>query len=467
MNFVCPLDDRYRKDLESTGIFDCLNEKEYTKNRYLIELYYLESLLKFISHPDYDEFENFFTSFDKNFTDYDFEQIKLIESTTNHDVKSIEIYLRNKIPKKFMGYIHFGLTSQDVNSLGFMIGFVKLITVTKNVLDNLEKEIEKLIIKTNDIIMCSKTHIQFAVPTYLDKEIYFKYIQIHKYIEKLDMYLINLTCKMGGAIGNLNSHVFCFPNLDWIDFFDKFVDKFVNIYFDSGNNTFENIKKNKVNIKRSQVTTQIDDYSSVCDILECVRDILLSIDSYNSYCYSLINDEYFTQLFNENHVGSSTMPQKINPIDFENSKGNNSISISMINGIIEHLKTKITYQRDISDSTIMRSIPTAFAYAVLTIIKITKGTSLLNPNLDKINYDLDNNPQIIMEGVQSYLKLCGIDNSYEKAKKLSRGKKITINDIHEFIDSFEISHEDKTKLKKISPHNYVGIKPKIILFHNK
>jgi adenylosuccinate lyase len=463
MEVICPLDDRYRNELLKIGLLDCFNEKEYIKNRYLIELYYLNALLKFISHEDYNEFEIFFTQFDKKFTDHDFEKIKLIERTTNHDVKSIEIYLREKIPEKFQGYIHFGLTSQDVNSLGFMIGFIKLIQILKKTLFELENEIEKLIMRSNNIVMCAKTHVQFAVPTFLDKEIYFKYFQIHKYYERLNNYSLNLTCKMGGAIGNLNAHNLCFPNLDWNGFFDNFIDEFTDIFFLNNNSLFE---KNKINIKRSYITTQIDDYTSICDILQCMKDILLSIDCYNSYCYSLINDEYFVQSFNDNHVGSSTMPQKINPIDFENAKGNNSLSVSLIDGIIAHLRTKITYQRDISDSTIIRNIPTVFGYTILTINKITKGTILLNPNIIKIKNDLDNNPQIIMEGIQSYLKLCGINDSYEKAKKLSRGKKININDIYEFIDLFEISNDDKIKLKSISPSNYTGIKPKITLFHN-
>lgn len=459
---LCPLDDRYARELLNSGIFDCMNDKEYTKNRYLIEVYYINSLLKFISHENYNEFEIFFSHFNKDFTDDDFEQIKSIENEINHDVKAIEIYLRKKIPEKFHNFIHFGLTSQDVNSLGFMIGFVKLINVLKSVLLELEKEIENLIIRTNNIPMCAKTHSQFAVPTFLDKEIYFKYLQIHNYKSKLNNLLSNLSCKMGGAIGNLNVHNFCFPNLDWIDFFDIFVNNIVDIFFDNNNKSEEN----KINIRRSYITTQIDDYSGICEVLQCAKDILMCIDSYNLYCYSLINDNYFKLSYDIKHVGSSTMPQKINPIDFENAKGAASIAYGLLTNIKEHLLTKITYQRDISDSIITRNISMTFGYCILFIIKNTKGTKLLKPNLEKINEDLIDNPQVIMEGIQSYLKICGINNSYEKAKIFSRGKKITNKEIYEFIDSFDISDKDKDKLKNLNPYTYTGIKHKIVLFHN-
>lgn len=456
-----------------TGIYECLSEKEYVKNRYLIELYYLKSLLKFLIYSDnedsrnnikltksdYEEFENFFISFDKNFTDSDFEEIKQIESKIKHDVKSIEIFLKTKIPQKFINYIHFGLTSQDVNSLGYMIGFAKSIKIIQNQLVDLEKEIENLIIKTKDIVMCAKTHAQFAVPTYMDKEIYVKYNKLHNYIKKFEGCFKELTCKIGGAVGNLNAHVFCFKNLDWNDFFDNFVNNFVDMYFNDST-------ENKIIIKRSNLTTQIDDYSSICDVFDCLKNILLEIQDIGSYCYYLINDEYFIQSFNEDHVGSSTMPQKINPIDFENSKGNNSMSIGLIDSFNEHLKTKITYQRDISDSTVLRMTPTIFGHTILTIIKIKDGMRLLYPNIEKINRNLDENPQIIMEGIQTYLKVLDVDDPYNKAKKLSRGSKITMNDIHKFIDSFDITNEDKEYLKSLTPHNYIGIKPKIILYHN-
>lgn len=469
----CPLDDRYYEELNNINLSKCLDEKEFIKNRYLIELYYLQSFFKFIKNSKkcaefsdltneyFEEFEEFLLTFDKNLTDKDYDEIKLIEKTTKHDVKSIEIFLRQKIPKKFCHYIHFGLTSQDVNSLGFMIGFYKMINILQKVLIDFEKEIENLLLKSKDIVMCAKTHVQFAVPTFLDKEIYVKYEQIHKYVENLNEFSKKLTCKMGGAIGNLNAHYLCFPDLDWNIFFDNLVDNIVDIFFENHNK----IHENKIHIKRSVITTQVDNYCSINDILQCNLDILLYVKNFNTYCYSLINDKYFYQLFDKNQVGSSVMPQKINPIDFENSKGNNNIAKSLTNSIKEHLSSEISFQRDISDSTVLRSVITAFGYTILSILKFIKGLKTLEPNLNKINEDLESNPQIIMEGIQTYLKCCGIQNSYEISKDFCRGKNINIQNIHSFIDLFDINDFHKEKLKSLKINEYVGIKPTIKLYH--
>ena len=443
---LCPLDDRYKNVLAETGIFKCMTEYEYTQNRVYVEMSYLKKLVTDLNILKGKELEELIT-FDINFDINKFEEIKHIEKTTNHDVKAIEIYLRN-IPElsKVKNYIHFGLTSQDVNSMGFMIDFRECMHIVLNYLEKFEMEVETLIGKTTGIVMCAKTHAQFAVPTFLDKEIYCKYIKIHKYVKKFKHILNNeLTVKIGGAVGLLNAHKIAYPSVDWITFMDEFANEF--------------------NFKRSKFTTQIDDYTAICDVFDCVKNILFQIEDLNQYCYCLINDNYFTQQHNDKQVGSSTMPQKINPIELENAKGNISISTGIIEGITKHLRYKISYQRDISDSTIFRNVGMLFGYVLLISINMKKGLSKLNPNIQQITADLDDHPEIIMEGIQTYLKTLDVEDPYNKAKEMSRGKNITLLDIHNFIDSFDIQQNDKDFLKTMRPCNYVGIVQDLQLFY--
>lgn len=440
---LSPLDDRYYELLSKTGITECLSEYEYTKNRVEIEIKYLKKIVEITNCKTSEEINEIF-NVNYEFNKDEFYKIKNIEKITNHDVKAIEIYLRSIFPT-IQNYIHFGLTSQDINSPGFMIGFSKSLNIIKELLNGFEISVEKLIKKTNNITMCAKTHSQFAVPTTLNKEIYCKYLDIHFYVNELNDKCNTMTVKMGGAVGGLNAHYFVYPNIDWIHFFNNFV--------------------HELHFKRSEITTQIDNYSNICDIFDCIRKLLFHVQNLNNYCYSLINDKYLCMMYDDNHVGSSTMPQKINPIDFENSKGNIVICTSLIDGITEHLRCGITYQRDMSDSTILRNSSTIFGYVCLIIINMTKAINILYPDLDIINNDLNDNPTIIMEGIQTYLKILNVDDPYTKAKKLSRGKKITMNDIHEFIDSFDITLEHKNKLKSITPQNYIPHYPIIKYFH--
>ncbi len=446
-NALCPLDDRYKDLLERTGISSCLSEYAYVKNRTEIEYEYLKKIslkLKLLSPEEFAEiFENSQFLFEYD----DFLQIKKIEERTNHDVNSIIEFLRNKYPK-LKNYVHFGLTSQDANSLGFMIGFRKSLKIVFEYTDMFEKSIEGLIKRSHNIVICAKTHAQPAIPTYLDKELYVKYIKIREYSQDIKNRLYhNLTAKMGGAVGTLCAHYLVYPNINWIEFMNEFISEYGFI--------------------RSDYTTQIDNYNSITNILNSINQLLLSIEDLNQYCYSLISDNYFCQKYSSEHVGSSTMPQKINPIELEFSRGSNSLVRGIIFGMIEHLSCRITYQRDISDSYILRNMGLVFGNVLLILIKMSNGIDKLYPNQTHINRDLDMNPTIIMEGVQTYMKILGIEDPYSKAKDFSRGKNITLENIHEFIDLYVKDEKHSTRLKKVSPHNYVCPPFEIIFYHDE
>ena len=446
-NALCPLDDRYKDLLERTGISSCLSEYAYVKNRTEIEYEYLKKISLKLNLLSSEEFAQTFENSQFLFEYKDYFEIKKIEERTNHDVNSIIEFLRNKYPN-LKNYVHFGLTSQDANSLGFMIGFRKSLDIMFVYIDMLEKSIEGLIKKSRNIVICAKTHAQPAIPTYLDKELYVKYIKIREISQDIKNRLFRgLTAKMGGAVGTLCAHHLVYPEINWNEFMNEFVSNY--------------------GFARSEFTTQIDNYNSITNILTSINQMLLNIEDLNQYCYSLISDNYFCQKYSSEHVGSSTMPQKINPIELEFSRGSNSLVRGIIFGMNEHLSCRITYQRDISDSYVLRNMGMVFGNVLLILIKMSNGIDKLYPNLTQINRDLDMNPTIIMEGVQTYMKILGIEDPYSKAKDFSRGKNITLENIHEFIDLYVKDEKHSTRLKNVSPHNYVCPPFELTFYHDE
>jgi adenylosuccinate lyase len=423
MDFISVFDGRYRKQCDA--LLETLSEYNYIKHRVLIEVAYLNELVFFI-HGN-----NINIKF--NINEDTIINIKEIEKITRHDVKAIEIYLKENI-SEFTEYIHLGLTSQDVNSLATSI---MMWNTGQLIVNKLNTALENINNINKDVIIITRTHSQPAVPSKLNKEFSFHINRINNTIKNINNF--QLTAKFGGAVGTLAAHCFVFKNKkkeDWIKFCDKFVESF--------------------GFKRTTVTTQIDDYTSYVEYLYLFKILIMQIDNLCMYIRFLIRDEYLVQKVIDEEVGSSTMPQKVNPIDFENLKGNVHLAKHNIDAICEVLFSS-EYQRDLSDSTALRSLSTVFGYILIIIDSFKNGLSRLSININKINEDINNNYSVVLEGIQTKLKLLGYTDAYNEIKKISRGNNISHDIMKEYINNLNIKDTDKEELINLTPNNYLGI----------
>jgi adenylosuccinate lyase len=416
-------DGRYKK--YCNNLIDILSEEAYIRYRYDIELEYLKRLLQFV----YNETHCF--DLIKTLNNDDIDKIKNIEKNIRHDVKAIEYFIKDKLKDfKYNYLVHIGLTSQDVNSLANTIMIKKAAEVCISKFN--EININNLL--DNQIII-TRTHGQPAVPSTIHKEINFHYIRIINTINKIKEY--KLTAKFGGAVGTMAAHCFAF-NLDklkWIDFFNDLVNHYGFI--------------------RTNITTQIDDYSSYVEYLHLFKLLILQINNFAKYLRFLIRDEYLIQKVVNNEVGSSAMPQKINPIDFENLKGNVAFAKNSIDALIEVLMDS-EYQRDLSDSTALRSLSTIFGYIMIILNSLKNGIDRISINHNKINDDLDKHYEVVLEGIQTKLKILGYNNAYDDIKTLSRGKNINRDIVKKYIYELNINDKDKEELINLEPRNYLG-----------
>lgn len=441
MDCLSPLDGRYSH--YTTELAKYMSEKSYIETRFHVELKYLDHLLTYLELPTYD------FSCLPDFSPADFDEFKKIEQQTKHDVKAIEIFLRGFIKKHIPDfcheeYIHFGLTSQDVNSIGFMRCFGHGLGLMLRELRTMNTHFGILIKKCNMTII-TKTHGQPAVPSNLAKELYVHYNSIDVSLVRFGAKSESIPAKFGGAIGNMNALSYVYPEKDWLKFADNFVHEF--------------------GFCRTKFTTQVDDYGILCDLLSDINMTFQRILRFIKYIWLLISDEYFAQIPVATEVGSSTMPNKINPINFENAKGNIVLGISMLDGIIDVLMD-LTYQRDMSDSTVLRSLGSAFGYFFVGIGEICVGLDKLEPNEMMIKKDLDKYAIVIMEGIQTYLKTLGLKSAYEMAKEFSRRSDmiITLDDIREnFIKKLDIDDDHKSHLCRLTPETYVGVWPELTI----
>ncbi len=442
LNSISPIDGRYHNNtIKLSGYF---SEKAFIRYRIIVEIEYFISLVE-IPLPQLKSFPTKKIKDLKNiyekFTVDDALEVKRIEKKTNHDVKAIEYFLKNKFDligiSPFKEFIHFGLTSQDINNTSIPLSIKNAINEEyfpniNEVLSNLNK----LSNESKNIPMLARTHGQPASPTKMGKE-------IMVFIERLENQMkvlmsIPNAAKFGGATGNYNAHVVSYPKINWRNFSSTFLET-------------------KFGLKHSFPTTQIEHYdyfSSQCDSLRRINNILIDM------CRDIwhyISMDYFKQKILKNEVGSSAMPHKVNPIDFENAEGN----LGVANSLFIHLSQKLPIsrlQRDLTDSTTLRNIGVPFAHTIIAFKSLNKGLSKLLINKDKISKDLEENWSVVAEGIQTMLRREGYFGAYEKLKELTRiNKKINQTIINEFINSLEISSEIKKDLKKITPFNYVGI----------
>jgi len=432
---ISPIDGRYYDKTNSLSKYfsesALIKYRVYVEIKYLIEL---DSILD-LKIPNILKLQDIY----KNFNENDVLEVKEIEKETNHDVKAVEYFLKNKLEyhnlSEYKEYVHFGLTSQDINNtaIPLMIKnwlqneyFLEIYSLLKN-LKNLSKE-------WKDVPMLSYTHGQPASPTRLGKELMVFIERLENQIKELSN--IQLCCKFGGATGNFNAHHIAYPEIDWKIFANNFT--------------------NKLGLKRSQYTTQIDHYDSLASLFDGLKRINIILIDFCRDIWQYISMEYFKQKTKENEVGSSAMPHKVNPIDFENAEGNLGIS----NAILSHLSEKLPIsrlQRDLTDSTVLRNVGVPMAHIHISLSSINKGLSKLILNKETIHSDLENNWIVISEAIQTILRRENYPMPYESLKSLTRGNKIDKESIHNFIDDLNIKSEIKEELKKITPQNYIGI----------
>ena len=442
LNAISPIDGRYRSKTKSLSAY--FSEEALIKYRVRVEIEYFIGLcelplpqLKGFNPSLFEELRSIY----RHFSSEDALEVKEIELTTNHDVKAVEYFIKKEFDKlelhAYKEFIHFGLTSQDINNTAIPLSIKN--AIQEIYLPNLEEiiiKLKNLIEEYKDIPLLSRTHGQPASPTRLGKEIkvFLKRIEAQK--EMLTQ--IPFGAKFSGATGNFNAHHVAYPDIDWKAFGMHFVERILGLNF-------------------SFPTTQIEHYDSfaaLCDNIKRINTIIIDL---NRDMWQYISMDYFKQKINENEVGSSAMPHKVNPIDFENSEGN----LGIANSIFEFLSLKLPVsrlQRDLTDSTVLRNIGVPFGHTLIGINSTLKGLGKLLVNTTKIENDLNNNWAVIAEGIQTILRKEGYPNPYEALKNLTRtNSSIDREAIQKFIEQLDVEENVKSQLKTITPFNYTGI----------
>jgi adenylosuccinate lyase len=379
----------------------------------------------------------------EEFTEADANEIKATEAITNHDVKAVEYFVKKKLEKAkgsdVKEWVHFGLTSQDINNTAVPLSWKHAVEFEYlPSLLNLNRQLELLAKEWKDIPMLARTHGQPASPTKLGKELM---VFIERIENQVELFIqIPFTAKFGGATGNFNAHYVAFPKKDWVRLANDFVE-------------------GTLGLQRQQYTTQIEHYDNLAAHFDGMRRINNILIDLCRDIWTYISMDYFKQKLREGEVGSSAMPHKVNPIDFENAEGN----LGIANALLEHLSSKLPIsrlQRDLTDSTVLRNIGVPFAHTILAFRSIEKGLSKLVLNQGKINEDLEGNWAVVAEAIQTILRRENFPEPYEALKALTRGKTgINKQSLHEFIDGLKVSSSVKKELKNISPQNYTGVQP--------
>ena len=439
---ISPIDGRYTSKTEKLKNY--FSESALIKYRILIEVEYFISLcelplpqLKNFPTIEFDKLRNIY----KNFSINSAIRVKEIEKTTNHDVKAVEYFIKEEFDKlglsNFKEFIHFGLTSQDINNTAVPLSIKEFFNIVFTPeLNNVIKNLRKLSEEWKDIPMLARTHGQAASPTKLGKEIFVFVERIENQLKLLEK--IPFTSKFGGATGNFNAHIVAYPNYNWVEFGNNFVEK-------------------KLLMIRQQTTTQIEHYDNLAALLDCIKRINNILIDLSRDIWTYISMDYFKQAIKKGEVGSSAMPHKVNPIDFENAEGN----LGMANSIYEFLSSKLPIsrlQRDLTDSTVLRNIGVPFSHNLISFNSLNKGLEKIVLNQEKIQEDLDKNWAVCAEAIQTILRRESYPNPYESLKKLTRTNSIINKEsIFKFIEELNVSDEIKEELKKISPYNYTGI----------
>lgn len=442
LSAISPVDGRYRSKVAELAPF--FSEFGLIKYRVLVEVEYfialVESGLEPLNAVDTAVFPKL-RAIVADFSEADAQAIKDIEKTTNHDVKAVEYFLKSKMEalglNDYLEFIHFGLTSQDINNTAVPLSLKDAIhQVYVPSMNELLDILKKYVAAWSNVPMLARTHGQPASPTILGKE-------IGVFVQRLETQLavlktIPYAAKFGGATGNFNAHFVAFPQVDWVAFSNQFVNQ-------------------QLGLERSQLTTQIENYDQLANLFDCLKRINTILLDLDRDMWTYISMDYFKQKLKEGEVGSSAMPHKVNPIDFENSEGN----VGIANALYEHLAAKLPVsrlQRDLTDSTVLRAVGMPLAHSLIAIKATCNGLNKLLLNQDAIDADLENNWAVVAEAIQTILRSIGFPKPYEALKGLTRkNEKVTQATVHAFIDTLEVDDAMKSRLKMITPANYTGI----------
>ena len=442
INAISPVDGRYRKQVERLAYY--FSEAALINYRVFVEVEYFIALCE-IPLPQLEKFDHQYfeelRSFCKEFTFQDAQDVKEIEAITNHDVKAVEYFLKKKFEKmglgKYKEFIHFGLTSQDINNTA--MPYALKLAHNEVMLPMLDDLLQKLMLRVKSwktTPMLARTHGQPASPTILGKELFVFAERMRQQIKMLKT--IPFTAKFGGATGNMNAHHVAFPLIDWFSFADDFV-------------------KNHLELERQQTTTQVEHYDNLAAYFDNLKRINTILIDLCRDMWTYISLDYFKQKIKPGEIGSSAMPHKVNPIDFENAEGN----LGLANALFEHLSAKLPLsrlQRDLTDSTVTRNIGVPIAHMMIAIKSLIKGIDKLILNEDKLQQDLNANWAVVSEAIQTILRRENFPKPYEALKNLTRtNTHVDEKMIVEFIDQLNVSAKIKTELHKISPNNYTGV----------
>jgi adenylosuccinate lyase len=440
---VSPIDGRYNSKTQSLSPY--FSEYALIRYRVRVEIEYFITLcelplpqLKDFDHKGFETLRDIY----RNFTEADAQRVKTIEQTTNHDVKAVEYFIKEQFDRiggldAYKEFIHFGLTSQDINNTSVPLSIKEAIAdVYRPMLQELIQQLQTYADEWKDVAMLARTHGQPASPTRLGKEVEVYVYRLEQQLAQLDA--CPYSAKFGGATGNFNAHHVAYPQYDWRAFANNFVSE-------------------KLGLQREQWTTQISNYDNLAALFDALRRINTILIDLDRDFWMYVSNEYFKQKIKAGEVGSSAMPHKVNPIDFENSEGN----LGIANAILSHLSQKLPVsrlQRDLTDSTVLRNVGVPMGHMLIALQSTLKGLRKLLLNAEAINADLDNTWAVCAEALQTILRREAYPHPYEALKELTRtNSAITAESISCFIDTLDVSDSVKAELRAVTPHSYTGI----------
>lgn len=445
---ICPIDGRYASKVKE--LTECFSEYALLKYRVKVEVLWLLELCAEDGIPECRsvsaEERQFLLDIVADFTPEEAQKIKEIEGVTNHDVKAVEYYLKDKIQgtslEGLSEFLHFACTSEDINNLShaqmLKDGLEHLTTLQREIVG----VIKKLAGEYKDVSMLARTHGQTASPTTIGKELAVFAARLQKQSEKIAA--VEILGKLNGAVGNFNAHFSAYPKVDWLALSRRVIE-------------------DGLGLKQNLFTTQIEPHDYMAELFDTLARWNTILNDFNRDVWTYISMAYFGQKTIKGEVGSSTMPHKVNPIDFENSEGN----CGLANAIFNHLSAKLPIsrlQRDLTDSTVLRNMGVGFAYSMIAYRSTLKGLGKLKLNQQRLADDLENAWEVLAEPIQTVMRKAGIEKPYEKLKELTRGARITRETIRSFIESLELPKDDKQRLLEMTPSSYIGIAPQIVDF---
>ncbi len=456
LSAISPIDGRYRKTVAPLAEF--FSEKSLMKYRTTVEIEYLiaisqsgETALRKLTENEVQTLRQLCT-----ISEQDAEIIKQIETTgfeniqpTNHDVKAIEYYLKHRLKNTTLAdcteWIHFALTSEDINNIAYALMLSEIEKQTLPAVKALQQQIDVLAERYKSTAMLARTHGQPASPTTLGKELKIFSSRLARQIKQLEN--TTLLAKLNGASGNYNAHHTAYPEVNWINFSKQFIESFN--------------KNRKIKLKPNLVTTQIEPHDSYVELFDNLRRINAIVIDFCQDMWRYVSDEWLIQKIEQSEVGSSTMPHKVNPINFENSEGN----LGVANSLLMFFSTKLPIsrlQRDLSDTTVHRNFGVALAHCLIGYTSALIGLKKISVNDEKIKQALENHPEIVSEGIQTILRRENVPDAYEKLKQLTRGKNLKKEEIEQFINELLVGEKVKMELRKITPSSYTGLAEKLV-----